>query len=67
MTLGLIRFFLLKHLTQKLYADSISAVSAPTSGGHELIKIELQIQLYEDQTFRLVKDYQNKGFSLKYN
>ena len=33
-------FFSLKHLTQKVYEDSISADSAPTSGGNELIKVE---------------------------
>ena len=37
-------FFLLKHLASKVYGDSISGDSAPTSGGHELIKIELQIR-----------------------
>ena len=34
------RVFLLKHLTQKLYADSISADSAPTSGSGEQLKIK---------------------------
>ena len=33
-------FFLLKQLTQKLYADSISADSTPTSGSGEQLKIK---------------------------
>ena len=33
-------FFLLKHLTQKVYDDSISADSAPTCGSREQMKIE---------------------------
>ena len=40
MTLDLIGFFLLKHLTQEVYDDSISADSAPTSGSGEQLKIK---------------------------
>ena len=37
---NLIEFFLLKHLTLKLYVDSISADSSPTSGSGEKLKIK---------------------------
>ena len=39
-----ITIFLLKHLTSKVYHDSISGDSAPISGGNELIEIEFQIR-----------------------
>ena len=32
--------FLLKHLTQKVYGDSLSAVTKPPGGSRELIKYE---------------------------
>jgi len=38
--------FLLKHLTQKVYDDSLSDDTAPSSGSSELIKIETLNAIY---------------------
>ena len=49
MTLGLIHFFIEKpdtvSVTPKVYDDSMSDETATSSGGYELIKIEIQMFL----------------------
>ena len=56
MTLDPIRF-LLKHLTQKVYNDSISADSTPTSGIDEQLEIKISNAIDSGPTSRL-----NAGF-----
>ena len=34
------RIFLMKHLTQKVYSDALSAVTEPPGGSKELLKFE---------------------------
>ena len=56
MSLGLIHF-LLNHLTLKVYNDSITHDTAPSSGGDELINIKLQRLFSFDTLIRFWWNY----------